>query len=419
MKEKIEFLLLSLRANLLQTLFLLLVIFLPTQLGKHFWPDFSFVFGIRSDYLSPTLYFTDIIIFAIILTYLISNGKKFLSFTNIFYLLPFAIGIFVAKNPHSFLYGFFKLTEFVVLGIIVAKKIKLNNKIIQLFSLTVLFESILAIAQFINHGSLGSLLYFLGERNFTSLTPGVANASVNGQLILRPYATFSHPNVLAGFLVAGMVILLMAISKTNKRSHKNYYLAVLVIGSIALFLTLSRTALFLWIVILGIETIIKIKKRIKIFVGLVLILLAVLFLIPFSPRYFFLRLSQESFVQRYDLAENALKVFIDYPLFGVGLNNYLYYVPSFLNSKVLLIQPPHNIYLLVLVQSGILGFAVFTKFLLNTFKQITKISRLNKRFFYYLFFSVLFLGFFDHYLITLQQGQILLTLVLAFCWSKR
>jgi len=418
-KEKIEFLLLSLRANLLQTLFLLLVIFLPTQLGKHFWPDFSFVFGIRSDYLSPTLYFTDIIIFAIILTYLISNGKKFLSFTNIFYLLPFAIGIFVAKNPHSFLYGFFKLTEFVVLGIIVAKKIKLNNKIIQLFSLTVLFESILAIAQFINHGSLGSLLYFLGERNFTSLTPGVANASVNGQLILRPYATFSHPNVLAGFLVAGMVILLMAISKTNKRSHKNYYLAVLVIGSIALFLTLSRTALFLWIVILGIETIIKIKKRIKIFVGLVLILLAVLFLIPFSPRYFFLRLSQESFVQRYDLAENALKVFIDYPLFGVGLNNYLYYVPSFLNSKVLLIQPPHNIYLLVLVQSGILGFAVFTKFLLNTFKQITKISRLNKRFFYYLFFSVLFLGFFDHYLITLQQGQILLTLVLAFCWSKR
>src|SRR5579872_2586293 len=43
-------------------LFYLLILFLPTQLGKHFLPNFSIIQGIRIDYLSPTVYFTDILI---------------------------------------------------------------------------------------------------------------------------------------------------------------------------------------------------------------------------------------------------------------------------------------------------------------------------------------------------------------------
>ena len=51
-------------------LFYLLLLLLPTQLGKHFWPTFSYVLGTRVDYLSPTLYLTDIIILFITLFYL-------------------------------------------------------------------------------------------------------------------------------------------------------------------------------------------------------------------------------------------------------------------------------------------------------------------------------------------------------------
>lgn len=39
----------------------LFIFFIPTQLGKHFWPEWSYVMGIRVDYLSPTLYFLDLI----------------------------------------------------------------------------------------------------------------------------------------------------------------------------------------------------------------------------------------------------------------------------------------------------------------------------------------------------------------------
>ena len=44
-------------------LFFLFLLFLPTQLGKHFFLDFSYLSGVRVDYLAPTIYLTDTIIF--------------------------------------------------------------------------------------------------------------------------------------------------------------------------------------------------------------------------------------------------------------------------------------------------------------------------------------------------------------------
>jgi len=62
------------------------------------------------------------------------------------------------------------------------------------------YSSLIAWIQFINQSSIGGLLWFLGERTFDVTTPGIATAIMNNKLILRPYATFPHPNVLAGFI---------------------------------------------------------------------------------------------------------------------------------------------------------------------------------------------------------------------------
>jgi len=42
--------------KLQQRLFWLLVFLLPVQFGRHFWPEWSYVMGLRIDYLSPTIY---------------------------------------------------------------------------------------------------------------------------------------------------------------------------------------------------------------------------------------------------------------------------------------------------------------------------------------------------------------------------
>ena len=52
----------------------LIVFFLPSQLGLHFWPSFSRAAGIRLDYLSPTLYFVDLLL----LVFVISTARPLL-----------------------------------------------------------------------------------------------------------------------------------------------------------------------------------------------------------------------------------------------------------------------------------------------------------------------------------------------------
>ena len=238
--------------SFLNLTFYLLILSLPTQLGRHFWPDFSFVSGIRIDYLAPTLYFTDIIVFLLFTAWIIPLIKfsifnflasirpaspslggrsgqfsiktkfKNLNFSNIsnsfqisnfkfqigLLLAIILLGIMFSKSPLVGLYGFLKLLEFVFLGFYTAfniKKLRLST-VLALFSIGIIFESFLSILQYFHQGSIGGIFYFFGERTFNGQTPGIANASVNGELVLRPYGTFPHPNVLAGFLVIAMTL---------------------------------------------------------------------------------------------------------------------------------------------------------------------------------------------------------------------
>ena len=57
-------------------LFSLLVVLLPAQIGKHFWPKEAFVRGIRIDYLSPTLFLTDLVIIALIIFWVLDKTEK-------------------------------------------------------------------------------------------------------------------------------------------------------------------------------------------------------------------------------------------------------------------------------------------------------------------------------------------------------
>ncbi|MGI6278717.1 MAG: hypothetical protein ACOYJ8_02865, partial [Patescibacteria group bacterium] len=41
--------------------------FLPTQLAYFFWPDWSYFWGIKVDFLSPSIFLTDLILFFLFL----------------------------------------------------------------------------------------------------------------------------------------------------------------------------------------------------------------------------------------------------------------------------------------------------------------------------------------------------------------
>ncbi|MFH0863798.1 MAG: O-antigen ligase family protein [Candidatus Gottesmanbacteria bacterium] len=398
-----------------QFLFYLLVIFLPTQLGKHFWPDWSMINGLRIDYLSPTLYLTDIIIIGILMLWFIEKitklRLKISAFDKKEYLLLAAFSFLLivnclfAQNQGVAFYKLVKVIEFSLLGLYIAKtKIQLST-IIRLLSAAVLYSSFLAISQFLNQGSIGGIFYWLGERTFDSGTPGIALAVFNGQLLLRPYATFPHPNVLAGFLVVAVPLLIV-----NK---PKLWWFISILGIIALFLSFSRVAWItfgLWIMgYIFYGRIIKYKAWNMIFLFCVIPLLLAISII-YSP------IQQESITYRQDLNAVALKMFTSSPLLGVGLNNFLVRLPEFYRfpGPVYFLQPAHNIFLLIASETGLIGLISLIWFLILTIRRLLLITN------YMLLTTlstILVLGLFDHYFYTLQQGQLLLAIILGLSWS--
>ena len=256
-------------------LFCLLILFLPVQLGKHFWPDWALVGGIRIDYLSLTIYLTDILVLGILVSWSLSlwlktkNQKPKRLFQKLsdyssskprqtrgesrspstvrqnspqassgqssrqtrtirtyiisaFFLFSFFIvNIFLAQNRPVAFFRLLKLAELFFLGLYVKNNFSisqfLNFSII--LSFTIIYSSIIAWAQFLRQSSIGGLLWWLGERTFVSSTPGIAQVVLDGRLFLRPYAAFPHPNVLAGYLAVAMpLIMINQKPKTNSSS---------------------------------------------------------------------------------------------------------------------------------------------------------------------------------------------------------
>jgi hypothetical protein len=381
-----------------QLLFYLLLVLLPTQLGFHFWPDWALVLGRRVDYLSPTLYFTDILIFLL----LVSWNKISISWKIVIPICIFAaLNTYFSISRPVAIYYWLKCIEFGLLGFYIIKAKPAMSLVSSALSLAILYSSILAIWQFAIQHSIGGLFWFFGERTFSGDTSGIAQISLGSLgLKLRAYATFPHPNVLGGFLA--IVLPLLVIQK------KKVYLPAIILGIIALVLSFSRAA---WIVggigivysVLCMVYERKMKYTIRYTLYSILFVMSLLCIGVYV--YFFPSMSDESVVVRQQLNVSAIHIWKSHPLIGVGLGNFLVVLPDFLPSRVIyFLQPVHNIYLLLLSEIGVIGGIGVIGVIWKIRKRVVCPLSLV---------SVFLLGLVDHYFLTLQQGQLLLTIIIS------
>jgi len=386
----------------------LLIILLPVQLAFHLPASFTQIAGINSDYLTPTIYLTDVIIWAFIvlvkpLGFLSRLGRKDLFLISLAFLYLLHSVLFVSVNKPAAFYSLFKISEFILLFWSIVTLKPSFSKTILFFSIPVIYSSLLAIAQFMIQRSAGGIMWYLGERTFYASTFGIAAVSVSGKLLLRPYATFSHPNVLGGFLavILSLMIYLLTKSSAFKKYRHFFYISILS-GLPALFLTFSLGA---WLVFLSGLVFIFLKplKRPAIIFFLIFLLSI---LIPFMP------LTSKSLTERRELAESFWSHLQKHPAFGAGLNNSLIYQygSTAIKNGLHLMQPVHNIYLFAAGELGLLGMAGFLYLLSRLASGYCK--RPYERFLP--FMLILLLGFFDHYPLTLQQGQLLFVIFSAF-----
>ncbi len=322
-----------------------------------------------------------------------------------FFILTQSFSLLTLKNIGV---GLVRLEQYTIAGFfgvyIASQASKFKNIIFWGLGLAILMESSISLLQFIKGGTLG--LWILGERTFSISTPGIAKFDFRGVQFLRPYGTFPHPNVLAGFMIISPVILNLIQGPHSYRS-RIWSGMIIVLSGVTTILTVSRVALLAGYL----EAAFLLPRKWKmILVAVVLVLLPFIF-IRFSSLFSFDSLT---ILRREELAGNALKLFATSPILGIGLNNFIpLSAESLVSGPSRFLQPVHNIFLLALSETGLVGLlgllVMFGYPIIRLFKLSPKPYPLNP--ILIIWAVVIFLGMFDHYFLTLPQGYRLLFLV--------
>lgn len=390
-------------------LFYILIFLLPLNLGKHFISTDSYVRGLLIDYLIPTLYIQDILILLILFFWLKDLVIKKM-FPNIFsrnfifmYFFMFSVSltIFVSPLPFVSLLSFFRLVLYFLLFLYIIFNIKDIEFIKNILIISFFLISLLGIIQFIKQGALFNNYLFFGEQPYTASTLGITLENIGGYTKVPAYGLFRHPNIFGGLL---SIVLIWTFVKTI-RSRKYWILFI------PMFLSLILTfSIFSYIsFVLGL--LIYITKLPKNFICIILA-----FVFVFSIAFpFFIQLdSFPSFYRRERLLEGSFLLLKDNFLYGVGFNTFTVAIEDVLPymGVVRFLQPVHNVFILLLVETGVFSLIFFLCFLLKTFINI------KNSLFIISFFQIIFLSCFDHYFLTIHQSLLFLIVFLSLCWTS-
>ncbi|HLM84019.1 MAG TPA: O-antigen ligase family protein [Candidatus Bathyarchaeia archaeon] len=345
------------------------------------------------------------------------------------------LSIFWSPFQAIAIYRFIGLLEIAIFTYITIKALKIDvwRKFILLaIIIDAIFQSILAIIQFILNRSLG--LHILGESLVSPSVDGTAKLVIDGGKHIRAYGTMPHPNILAGFLLIVLFFLIAAsIYRYKKVSHETpfdfvpgwiLYGALSIVG-IGYILTFSRSA-FLGLIV-GLAAFVALQTSLGSFIeiikrntkllrrAIVVLILATIVLITKTSLF-----SSQSLQERNRYQNVSYETILNHPLRGIGIGQTViktYYAhPNFENWQY---QPVHNIYLLIFGELGIIGFILFSLYIilivLNMCREEGKISNLTRGVFCGLVLSSLIISFFDHYFWDIKLGTIILVLPFIFC----
>lgn len=417
------------RFNLLQKrTFQLLIFFLPSQLSLHLWPQWSYVYGIRVDYLSVVVYFTDLIVFlfliASLLKWLTDKRQTMKANRNVVFIILLAalfafFNVYGAQNQQVVIFKLLKYTQLILLAVTIksARHFSYKDWFLKPMMASLVLFSLIGIGQFLKTESIGGLLYYLGERRFSISSPGIARASVMGKEYLRAYSTFSHPNSFAGFYLT--CLFLVAGYKIKERHLKHFKIVCLVFVFLALFSTLSFGAMSILLALLIFKNIIPEKKLFKTASTLFFVVILSSLCLPLTNTVVEREMSvlkEDKFRKRILLSEASAEMFSERPFVGVGLNNFVVKLPQTgLPPDVSWwLQPVHNIYLLAFSETGISGLLI-----MSTALYLTLRSSENKKNLTLALLAIIMTGFIDHYWLTLQQNSLLLFVVGGLSFRKK
>lgn len=241
--------------------------------------------------------------------------------------------------------------------------------------------------QSVLHGLYDGFKYAIGLQFLLTILFPVLNITVISELfrpevsewafrrdVASALGTFMHPGALALFSCMSAMFFLSCY--LNKYEGKGAIVGILMCMFIVFF-TYSRTSylaiigtLFLVYFIYYNRKRIRIKSIIYVGIGLIGIV-SVFLLSPLSSMFFQsdVDVQIENRELHYLLAFGC---FTDSPLIGVGLNNHVNYLYNYLNTNYIghvgdffITNPVHNSHLIILAETGIIGFILWVYYFLS------------------------------------------------------
>lgn len=265
-----------------------------------------------------------------------------------------------------------QMVKLFILYIVIANTIRDENDVKWLVGALILgaaFQGLLGIYQAITGSAVG--FSFLGEPS--QLFHG------------RSQGTIGHPNGYGAYLSAIMPLMLSLLFIKIHVRLKTIAIVSLGLCGLGLLFCLSRGG---WVSFMVASAAVLIfvferyRPTLKTIIG-VSPTFVIFFLLLFSQRNVIaarLTSSQamDSALSRISLAQGALAMLSDYPVVGVGLNNYSILMPKYdpfdfaRENQIVIV---HNVYLLVAAETGIVGLACFIWLLIALFIKARQIIR--------------------------------------------
>ena len=243
---------------------------------------------------------------------------------------------------------------FVYLAVRLRTRRQIGYVIGSLFLIAVV-QCALIIVQWKTGRALG--LAFLGE------SQALATRTLDGSNVLRPSGTAIHPNILTPYLAPiGLLALSLAI-EAKRAGGRLLLLAAMLLAFIPLAIAQTRAAIVataVAVVFILVAAVLRGRLGWRwLLAGMTTAGFAALVFWPWVQSHLLENLGsqfQSEITLRLSMNGVAIDMFQSSPLVGVGLNNFMSAVgPHNLYSAI--VFPVHNLYLLALAETGILGIA--------------------------------------------------------------
>jgi len=255
--------------------------------------------------------------------------------------------------------------------------------------------------------------------NLESFTSGASKIRFSdGEAFLRAYGTLPHPNILGGFLLISFIgAIALFLRKEQPNQLANLLLAV---GSSLLTLTFSRSA---WIGAVIFFSLLCYKSKFLdrkkvVTVALVAGIAFCLTLLPlrdlFISRTTGLNSTTEEFsiTARLWLTKQSFALIKEHPVLGGGAGSFVIQLAQ-RAGEFYLVEPVHNIPLLVMSELGIFGLILLIAIVIMIGKTFLQSNNPNVILVGALLGGLGVIGMLDHYFWTLAPGRLMLGLVLG------